>query len=121
MEDNSNRNVFAISVTVVALSALVYVMTEKDSVVDKILPLPSVVAYEEPKVADLPPLTDEFVSQISVDNGIDLGDNEALPEIEAYELSSVDELPSLTLDGSHLPEMAGVDSLSVDDLPPLES
>jgi hypothetical protein len=121
MEDNSSRNVLAISATVIALGALAYLMTEKEAMVEKFVPLPSVVAYEEPKVADLPALTDEFVSQVSADNGIDLGEETVLSEIEAYEVTSVDELPPLTLGESDLPEMAGIESPSVDDLPPLES
>ena len=68
MEDNSSRNVLAISATVIALGALAYLMTEKEAMVEKFVPLPSVVAYEEPKVADLPALTDEFVSQVSAES-----------------------------------------------------
>ena len=43
MEDNSSRNVLAISATVIALGALAYLMTEKEAMVEKFVPLPSVV------------------------------------------------------------------------------
>ena len=43
MEDNSSRNVLVISATVIALGALAYLMTEKEAMVEKFVPLPSVV------------------------------------------------------------------------------
>ena len=123
MKDSLNKNVL-VAVTVLVLGTAGYIAYDKPTmVVDNTPVLDNIVGYEEPKVADLPPLTesDTFVSQITEDDELNLGDNEALPEIAGYALTSVDELPSLTLGESDLPEMAGIESPSVDDLPPLES
>ena len=113
MNQVTKKNAIALAV-IVAIGGLVYVSKQD---VPTPTPAPAVVIVET--------ITEsEARSLVSKDTGIDLinlGDETVLPEIAGYDNPTVDDLPPLTLDGSHLPDMAGYESPSADKLPPLES
>jgi len=99
---------------VAVLGAIIYVSGED-------IPTPA----STPAVVIVETITEsEAKAIVSKDVSIDLinlGDETVLPEIAGYDNPTVDDLPPLTLDGSHLPDIAGYESPSADKLPPLES
>ena len=81
---------------------------------------------DKPIVEDLPVITEvaqesEPESLASKYTGIDLGEETVLPEIAGYNNVATDDLPSLTLDGSHLIDVEPVELITVDEMPSLES
>jgi len=133
MKDNATRNIIALAVIISVGGAISYYATNQDTpLVEDYSPLQNfknkhgIVDVDEPVSEDLPVLTEvvaepEQESLASKYDGIDLGEETILPEIEGYEVTGVDELPSLTLDGSHLIDVEPVELTTVDDMPSLES
>jgi hypothetical protein len=115
MNQVTKKNAIALAV-IVAIGGLVYVSKQD---------VPTPAPASTPAVVIVETITEsEARSLVSKDTGIDLinlGDETVLPEIAGYDNPTVDDLPPLTLDGSHLPDMAGYESPSADKLPPLES
>jgi len=112
MNQVTKKNAIALAV-IVAVGGLIYVSGE-----DIPTPQPTAVAVDEVITES------EAKALASKDAGIDLinlGDETVLPEIAGYDNPTVDDLPPLTLDGSHLPDIVGYESPSADKLPPLES
>lgn len=113
MNQATKKNVIALAV-IVAIGGLVYVSKQD-------VPTPT----SAPAVVIVETITEsEARSLASKDAEIDLinlGDETVLPEIAGYDNPTVDDLPPLTLDGSHLPDVVGYESPSADKLPPLES
>jgi hypothetical protein len=103
---------------VAVLGAIIYVSGED-------IPTPAPTPAPTPVVVTVETITEsEAKAIVSKDVSIDLinlGDDTVLLEIAGYDNPTVDDLPPLTLDGSHLPDMAGYESPSADKLPPLES
>ncbi len=113
MNQVTKKNAIALAV-IVAVGGLIYVSGED---VPTPAPTPAIVTVETISESEAKALA-------SKDAGIDLinlGEETVLPEIAGYDNPTVDDLPPLTLDGSHLPDMVGYESPSADELPPLES
>jgi len=113
MNQVTKKNAIALAV-IVAVGGLIYVSGED-------IPTPA----STPAVVVVETITEsEAKAIVSKDVGIDLinlGDETVLPEIAGYNNPTVNDLPPLTLDGSHLPDIVGYESPSADKLPPLES
>jgi len=115
MNQVTKKNAIALAV-IVAVGGLIYVSGE-DIPTPTPAPTPVVVTVETISESEAKALA-------SKDAGIDLinlGEETVLPEIAGYDNPKVDDLPPLTLDGSHLPDIVGYESPSADKLPPLES
>ena len=113
MNQVTKKNAIALAV-IVAIGGLVYVSKQD---VPTPTPAPAVVIVETITESEARSLASKD-AEIDL---INLGDETVLPEIAGYDNPTVDDLPPLTLDGSHLPDMAGYESPSADKLPPLES
>jgi hypothetical protein len=113
MNQVTKKNAIALAV-IVAVGGLIYVSGED-------IPAPA----STPAVVTVETISEsEAKALASKDAGIDLinlGEETVLPEIAGYDNPTVDDLPPLTLDGSHLPDIVGYESPSADELPPLES
>tara|TARA_B100001093_G_scaffold507814_1_gene568952 strand:+ start:739 stop:1116 length:378 start_codon:yes stop_codon:yes gene_type:complete len=125
MKDNSSRNILAI-VVVIVMGGLIYISNQDTPLVEEYTPITDIIGADEPIVEDLPVITEvaqepKPESLASKDNGIDLGEETILPEIAGYDNVATDDLPSLTLDGSHLIDVDPVELITVDDMPSLES
>lgn len=109
------KNLIAVAV-IATIGVLVYVSKQD---------VPTPTPASAPAVVTVETISEsEAKSLVSKDTGIDLinlGDETVLPEIAGYDNPTVDDLPPLTLDGSHLPDIVGYESPSADKLPPLES
>mgnify|MGYP001028592510 CR=1 FL=1 len=115
MNQVTKKNVIALAV-IVAIGGLVYI-SKQDVPTPAPASTPAVVTVETISKSEAKAL-------VSKDTGVDLinlGEETVLPEIAGYDNPTVDDLPPLTLDGSHLPDMVGYESPSADELPPLES
>lgn len=111
MNQVTKKNVIALAV-IVAIGGLVYISKQD-------VPTPAPASTPAVTITE-----SEAKALVSKDTGIDLinlGEETVLPEIAGYDNPTVDDLPPLTLDGSHLPDMVGYESPSADELPPLES
>ena len=117
MNQVTKKNVIALAV-IVAIGGLVYISKQD-------VPTPAPAPASTPAVVTVETISEsEAKALVSKDTGIDLinlGEETVLPEIAGYDNPTVDDLPPLTLDGSHLPDMVGYESPSADELPPLES
>jgi len=131
MKDNSNRNVLTI-VAVIIIGGLIYISNQDTPLVEEYTPLQDfkskhgILDADKPIVEDLPVITEvaqesEPESLASKYTGIDLGEETVLPEIAGYNNVATDDLPSLTLDGSHLIDVEPVELITVDEMPSLES
>tara|TARA_R110002124_G_scaffold251550_1_gene416805 strand:- start:213 stop:566 length:354 start_codon:yes stop_codon:yes gene_type:complete len=117
MNQVTKKNAIALAV-IVAVGGLIYVSGED-------IPAPASTPASTPAVVTVETISEsEAKALASKDAGIDLinlGEETVLPEIAGYDNPTVDDLPPLTLDGSHLPDIVGYESPSADELPPLES
>lgn len=72
---------------------------------------------KDERIDKIVPAEDTFVSSFTA---TEQSFEPALPVIAGYDNPSIDDLPALTMDGSHLEDIEGYEPLEVHELPNLE-